>query len=74
MNTDVSEECTASISLSERNPSMERKRKQGDSLFLGLLLDPEDRNNIFLRNVSKLLPEYTVSHPGRYYSLFICDI
>jgi hypothetical protein len=31
------------------------------SYFLGLLFRPEDGGNMFLENVSKLLPDYTAS-------------
>jgi hypothetical protein len=33
--------------------------------FLGLLLDLDDGDSPFLRNVDKLLPDYMVSHPRR---------
>jgi hypothetical protein len=33
--------------------------------FLGMLFNPEDGGSMFLKNVSKLLPHYLASHPGR---------
>jgi hypothetical protein len=33
----------------------------------GLLFDPEDGGNTFVRNVGKLLPDYITSHPRRQY-------
>jgi hypothetical protein len=35
--------------------------------LLGLLFNPKDGGSMFLENISKLLPEYTVSHHRRKY-------
>jgi hypothetical protein len=47
----------------------EKSGKKLANLFLGvfmlrLVFDPEDRGDIFLRNVGRLLPNYTSLHPG----------
>jgi hypothetical protein len=48
----------------ELRPKREAASSLLDACLLGLLLDPEDGNSTFLPNVvSKLLPDYTVSHP-----------
>jgi hypothetical protein len=31
--------------------------------MLGLVFNPEDGDSIFLQNICKHLPDYTVSHP-----------
>jgi hypothetical protein len=36
--------------------------------LLGLLFDPEDGRNTFSRNMDKLMPDYTASHPKTEYS------
>jgi hypothetical protein len=38
--------------------------------LFGLLLDPEDGGSKFLRNVGKLQPDYTASHPKNTGSVF----
>jgi hypothetical protein len=39
-----------------------------DGCLLELLFAPEDGGSMFLRNISKLLLDYTASHTERYYS------
>jgi hypothetical protein len=34
-----------------------------------LIFNPEDRGRIFLQNISKLLTDYTTTHPRKWYSL-----
>jgi hypothetical protein len=36
------------------------------SFLLGLLFDPEDGRNLFLRNVGLLLPDYTAVYPRKW--------
>jgi hypothetical protein len=48
-------------------PSSESKSTEQaarTSCYFGLLFDPEDRSNVFLRNVTKLLPDYTALYPN----------
>jgi hypothetical protein len=37
-------------------------------LLASLVFEHEDEGSTFLQNVGKLLPDYTVSHPGKQYS------
>jgi hypothetical protein len=50
-------------------PSLVSKSEQMCLHFAGcllsLLFDLEDRGNTFLQNISKLLPDYTVSYPKK---------
>jgi hypothetical protein len=39
-----------------------------DAALLDLLLNPEDGGDMFLRNISKLPPDYTALYPRRYKS------
>jgi hypothetical protein len=61
--TDVSEELTASFFR------FDEKTKQAPIILLASLLyflfDPGEAGSDFLRNVGKLLPEYTPLHPDR---------
>jgi hypothetical protein len=45
------------------------KREEMCSYFAGFLLSllfgPEDRGSTFIQNISKLQPDYTVSHPKK---------
>jgi hypothetical protein len=43
-------------------------------LLAWLLFDPEDGGTMFLQNISKLFPDYTVSHPRRYCTSFIMSL
>jgi hypothetical protein len=45
------------------------------STFLGLLLDPEDGGTIFVRNDSKPISDYMMSHPRRqFFPTHCCEI
>jgi hypothetical protein len=41
-----------------------------DGLLLGLLFDPEDGDDMFLRRVCRLSPDCTASHPRREVSAY----
>jgi hypothetical protein len=74
---DVSEEYTASIFRVEEKSKQVPSRKdvaEGASICLlrpvekclGLLFDPEDGRDTFLRNGGANVPDYTASHPKRW--------
>jgi hypothetical protein len=48
--------------LQDQRVSQASSRKMPVCLF-GLIFDPEDGGNTFLRNVDKFLPNYMASHP-----------
>jgi hypothetical protein len=72
MFADVSEERAASTFKAEELAKQQQEPGFSYSLlltvyFLSLLFDPEDGGSTFFRKVGKL-PDYTASHPSRYYS------
>jgi hypothetical protein len=47
------------------SPSNSKSSKEQTLYLPGLFFNPEDGGSAFLRNVNKLLSDYTVSRPGR---------
>jgi hypothetical protein len=66
--TGVSEKYSASISLSKINSKMEIMQQRKTSFycwFFGSFFNLEDGSSTLLRNVGKLLSEYTALRPKR---------